>query len=58
LAAEIGKSNSIGCSYIKLEVNKTNGKDEHISRVKSFGDEAVLRVGCDKANVQNTLYDN
>jgi hypothetical protein len=31
LAAETGKSNSISLSYIKLEVNETNWKDEDIS---------------------------
>jgi hypothetical protein len=33
LATKSDKSNNIGLSHIKLKVNETNGKDEHISCV-------------------------
>ena len=58
LAVKNGNGYCISVPNVDLEVNETEREHKNIPLVQDFANEAVFRVGCDKANKEFSLQDN
>ncbi|RWR85760.1 hypothetical protein CKAN_01463300 [Cinnamomum micranthum f. kanehirae] len=57
LATQGCNGNCTAFTSIVLEVNEALWEDKHVALLKDLGDEAVIGVGGDKANVEGALHD-